>query len=113
MVVPIAGIVPAMIMSIPPSVISIPAAFPFCVQIAPLSFGLRTAFAVFADGIVQFHFRLLDFMLAFGVVVGISDGCSDKHRRAKGGGKKCCRRKFCKVLYFQSSLRRREFEHQV
>jgi hypothetical protein len=46
--------VPLMVVSVPPSVVRIPAAFPLGVQFAPPLVSLVAAFAVFANRLIEF-----------------------------------------------------------
>jgi hypothetical protein len=52
--VPVSIRVPLMVVTIPPSVISIPAAFPLGVQIPPTLLRLVAAFSVLANRLVEF-----------------------------------------------------------
>ena len=65
--VPIAISVPLMIVAIPPSVIGIPAAFAFCIQIMTALLSLVAAFAVLANRLLKFCFPAFDFALTFRV----------------------------------------------
>ena len=65
--VPITVGVPLMIMAIPPSVVGIPAAFAFGIQIMPALFSLMAALAVFANRLLKFCLSSFDFTLTFRV----------------------------------------------
>ena len=65
--VPITIGVPLMIVAIPPSVIGIPAAFAFGIQIMPALLSLVAALAVLANRLVKFCFPAFDFALTFRV----------------------------------------------
>jgi hypothetical protein len=65
--VPIAVGMPLTIMAIPPSVIGIPAAFAFGIQIMPALLGLVAALAVLANRLVKFCFPAFDFALTLRV----------------------------------------------
>lgn len=81
MVVPITGIMPAMLVAIPPAVVGTPAVFAFRIQIAPPRFSLRTALSMLADSVVQLGFSFFDFVLTLGVIVCIREGCGHRHCR--------------------------------
>lgn len=53
-VFPVTIRVPLMVVAVPPSVIAIPAAFPFGVQVAPPLVRLVAALPVFADRLIEF-----------------------------------------------------------
>ena len=55
--VPITIGVPLMIVAIPPSVIGIPAAFAFCIQIMTALLSLMAALAVLANRLLKLCFR--------------------------------------------------------
>jgi hypothetical protein len=82
MIFPVPLSVPLMVVTIPPSVVRIPAAFALGVQISPAIVCLVTALAVFANRFIKFCFPLFDFMLALGVVVCVHLGYGDQRGRA-------------------------------
>ena len=65
--VPITIGVPLMIVAIPPSVIGIPAAFAFGIQIMPALLSLVAALAVLANRLLKLCFPAFDFALTFRV----------------------------------------------
>jgi hypothetical protein len=67
--VPIAVGMPTSLVGIPPSVVPLPAAFPLRVQVPPALVSLVTAFAVFADSLVNSTFGALNLALAIAMVV--------------------------------------------
>jgi hypothetical protein len=82
MIFPVPFGVPLMVVSIPPPVVRIPAAFALCVQIAPAIIGLVATLAVLADRFIKFCFPSFDFPLAFGMVVSVHLGHGDQRGRA-------------------------------
>jgi hypothetical protein len=95
--VPITVGMPLTIVAIPPSVIGIPAAFAFGIQIMPALLGLVTAFAVFANCLLKLCFPAFDFALTFRV--GRIGKCRDGHHRRSHGRRHHC----CECKPFQSS----------
>ena len=83
---PVAGIVPAMLVAVPPAVVGIPAMFAFGVQVAAARFSLRAALTVFANCFIQSRFRLFNLMLALGMIVRIRRGRGDEHRSTQNRG---------------------------
>jgi hypothetical protein len=69
--VPVAICVPLMIVTVPPPVVRVPAAFALCIQIAPPLLRLVAALAVFANRLIQFCFRVLNAALALLVIVRV------------------------------------------
>ena len=65
--VPVTIRMPLMVMTVPPSVIRIPAAFPFGIQVMPTLFRLVAAFAMLANRLIKFCFPAFDFTLALRV----------------------------------------------
>ena len=55
---------PTVVATIPPAVISIPAALAFCVQVAAPVFCLMAAFTVLADSFIQLCLTLFNLVLA-------------------------------------------------
>ena len=74
--------VPLMVVSVPPSVVRVPAALPLGIQIVPPLVGLVAAFAVFANRLIKFCFPLFDFPLALSMVVSVHLGHGDQRGRA-------------------------------
>ena len=68
-IVPIAIAMPTSLAGIPPPVVPFPAPFPFRVQVTPALLGFVTAFAVFADSLVNLTFSPLNLALAIAMVV--------------------------------------------
>jgi hypothetical protein len=80
--VPVTIRVPLVVTAVPPSVIGVPAAFAFAVQIMAPLFRLVAAFAVLANRLVKFCFSAFDFTLTLRVWrIGICRWYGD-HRRA-------------------------------
>jgi hypothetical protein len=69
--VPVTICVPLTIVSVPPPVVRVPAAFALCIQIAPPLLRLVAALAVFANRLIQFCFRTLNLAFAPAVFVRI------------------------------------------
>jgi hypothetical protein len=69
-VVPILFGFPAVVSSIPPLVILIPAALPFCVQIPSPLLGFVAVLALFLDGSVEPRFCFFNCMLTLASVIG-------------------------------------------
>ena len=67
--IPIAIGMPTSLAGIPPSVVPLPAAFPLRVQVPPALVSFVTAFAVFADSLVDSTFGTLHLALAIAMVV--------------------------------------------
>jgi hypothetical protein len=74
--------VPLMVVSVPPSVVRVPAVFSLGVQVATPLVRLVAAFAVSANRLIKFCFPPFDFPLALGVVVSVHLGHSDQRGRA-------------------------------
>jgi hypothetical protein len=79
--IPVAIIVPAMLVAVPPSVIRIPAAFALGIQVTPTLVRLVAALAMFANGLVQLYFGALNAALAFCMIVRVRLGHGNEHRR--------------------------------
>ena len=69
---------PAVFFPIPPLMILIPAALPFCIQIPPPLLGFVAMLAVFLDRSVESSFCLFDRMLTLASVVGMGLWCCHK-----------------------------------
>jgi hypothetical protein len=80
MIFPIVLSFPAMIFSIPPLVIRVPAAFSFGIQISPPVLGRGAMLAVVVDRFVQSGFRLFDGMLAPFFFIGMHERCRYKQQ---------------------------------
>jgi hypothetical protein len=91
--VPVTICVPLMIVTVPPPVVRIPAAFALRIQITPPLVRLVAALAVFANRLIQLCFRMLNLALALRVVVRVRLGYGNQHRRAQSRGHNCC---YCK-----------------
>ena len=89
MIFPVTIRVPLMIVSVPPSVVRIPAAFPLGVQISPALLSLVAAFAMLANRLVQFRLRALNLALALSMVVRIRLGNGRQHCRAQSRHNHC------------------------
>jgi hypothetical protein len=83
--IPVAIVVPATLMTVPPPVISAPATFPLGGQVAAALSCLMTALAMLANGLVQLHLSALDVPLAPGMVIRIRLGHSNKHSHTQSG----------------------------
>ena len=96
-VIPIAVVVPATIVTVPPSVIPAEASFPFRVQVTPPLICLVAALAVFANRLIELHFPLFDFTLTLRMIVRIRLGHYNEHRctQSRGHNRRC--RKSLKV----------------
>jgi hypothetical protein len=80
--VPVPIRVPLVVMTVPPSVIEVPAAFAFGIQVTAPLIRLVAAFAVLANRLLQFFFSAFDFPLTLRVWrIGICWWYGD-HRRA-------------------------------
>jgi hypothetical protein len=80
-----------MVVAIPPTVILVPTALTFGVQITPPVIGIAAVLALVMDCSVQPCFRFFDGMLALGVVIG-----SRLWRRPYYQAKRsCCDRRYC------------------
>jgi len=80
--VPVTIRVPLVVAAVPPSVIGVPAAFAFGVQIMAPLLRLVAAFAMFANRLLQFFFSAFDFTLTLRVWrIGVGRWYGD-HRRA-------------------------------
>jgi len=67
--IPISILMPFALMLVPPSTNTVVAAFPLSLQLGTPGVGLRTMLPVFANGGVQFRFRLPDSVLALRPVI--------------------------------------------
>ena len=65
--VPVPIRVPLVVMTVPPSVIGVPAAFAFGIQITAPLIRLVAAFAMLANRLVKFCFSVFDFTLTLRV----------------------------------------------
>lgn len=83
-VLPIMLGLPAMVSSVPPLMIFIPAILPFGIQISPPSIRLAAVLSPVMDRSVQSCFRFFDGMLTPGPVIGV-----DKRRRHKYQKRAC------------------------
>jgi len=82
--VPVPIRVPLAVMTVPPPVIGVPAAFAFGVQITAPLIRLVAAFAVLANRLVKFCLPAFDLALTLSVWrIGICRGCGD-YCRAQG-----------------------------
>lgn len=72
--VPVAFGVPAMVPCTPPSVVALPAAIAFGVQVATAVFCLMTGGAVLMDGVIYPRLGLFDPAFAIAVILGIDPG---------------------------------------
>jgi hypothetical protein len=81
--IPVAILVPAMFVAIPPAVIPAPATFPLGGQIAPPLICLVTALAMLANRLVQLHLPAFDVPLAPGMVVRIRLGHSNEQKHTQ------------------------------
>jgi hypothetical protein len=86
--VPIALGFPALVSSVPPLVILIPATIPFCIQIAASLRSLVAVLAILLDRLVQPCFRLADCVLAVVSIIGVGPRGSYKKQQRAGN----CRR---------------------
>jgi hypothetical protein len=82
MIFPVTLGAPLMIVAVPPSVVSVPAAFPLGVQITPTLIRLVASFAMLANCLIQLRFPPFDFPLTLGMVVGVQLGHGDQRGRA-------------------------------
>jgi hypothetical protein len=69
--VPVTICVPSTIVTVPPPVVRVPAAFALCIQFAPPLLCLVAALAMFANRLIQLCFRTLNLSLAPAVFVRI------------------------------------------
>jgi hypothetical protein len=75
MIFPIVLSFPAMVFSIPPLVMGIPATLPFGIQVSPPVIGGAAVITPVADRSVQSCFRLFYRVLAPRSVIGVHAGC--------------------------------------
>jgi hypothetical protein len=87
--VPVAIVMPAMFVTVPPSVVPAPATLAFRIQVSPPLVSLVAALAVFANRLIELDFPALDFMLALCMVVGIRCGHGNQHRGTQSRGHNC------------------------
>jgi hypothetical protein len=81
MIFPIVLGFPAVIFSIPPLVIRVPAAFSLGIQIPPAGIGCGAVVAVVVDRFVQSDFCLFDGMLALFFFIGVHERCCHKQQK--------------------------------
>jgi hypothetical protein len=81
--VPITLGMPALISRTPPSVVALPAAIAFSVQIATALFRFMTCRSMLPDGIIHSEFSFLNPTLAIAVIVGKSLRDTEQHCTAK------------------------------
>jgi hypothetical protein len=91
-VIPVLLGLPAMIFTIPPLVVLLPAMLAFGVQVAAAIFGLAAVFSIRVNGMIKPGFRFLDCMLALGTVIGVSlwGRCHEEHKSAGDDCGYCC-----------------------
>jgi hypothetical protein len=87
--VPVAIVMPAMFVTVPPSVVPAPATLAFRIQVPAPLVCLMAALTVFADCVIELCFSALDFVLALCMVVGIRCGHGNQHRGTQSRGHNC------------------------
>ena len=82
-VIPVAIIVPTMLVTVPPSVVPVPATFSFRVQISPAIFRLAAVLAVFANRLIELRFSAFNFSLALCMIFRIRLRHGNEHHRTQ------------------------------
>lgn len=95
---PITVGVPLVVVAVPPPVICVPATLALGIQITPPLLRLVAVFAVFANRLVQFGFRLLDLALALRVIVRVRLGHGNERSRTQSHRHNCRYRNFPNAL---------------
>jgi hypothetical protein len=75
---------PAVVSSVPPLMILIPAALPFCIQITPSLLGVVAVLAVFLDRSIEPRFRFFDRVLTLASVIGMGLRCGYEKPECSG-----------------------------
>lgn len=91
MFVPVILCLPAMVSSIPPLMVLVPAALAFGVQVAAAIFRFPAVLAIVLNGMVESRFRFFDRVLAVRPIIGVNNRNRDeprqrdRHQRRYGG----------------------------
>jgi hypothetical protein len=90
--IPVVFGLPAMVFSIPPLMVLIPAMLPLGIQVAAPILCFVAALAVIVNGFIQPDFGSLYCVLALGAIIGMRNRCRNKPRK--------CRHHYCRHCGF-------------